>query len=539
MAAMRRLVLSAAGRPEEALAEAIRRLPDDRRADHAPPDFVPRDGWHSWDPTPWAHPWLTTDHLRAARAFDEAFLMKLVDRYGGDPARGARFGFVGNLANNMALRALPLRRRGVPITLYLHPSDRYVMSQPGWELSDAVLATSETDVDRLAGLGVLLPEVADTVTLPSPDQRWPQLQSLAQETPATRWPPPDVPSFVGQLDVLTWPSYFSYLAALEALQSCSALFAAQAPYLAYLSHRPYLAAQTGGDLWLEASRNDALGTLQRRAYARAVAILATNPWAYSNARRFGFRHVLYVPLIIDTDAYAPGPSDARSAWQREVGGDFFVLVTARLDRKWKGSHIGLDGFACFAARHPGARVVVIGWGEHTSELVAELDRRGLNGRYVRIPTSGKRKVVEYLRAADCVLDQFVIGYYGATALEAMATGVPVVMRLARDQYDALCPTGAPPVLDAATANDVDRQLERLVTSASDRAQIGERSRQWVERNHGVEVWRDRYVALLNATAAGAPFNFRHSPLAEPLSQLEHEYHAAGLRVAPAFPNYDI
>ena len=522
-------------RRDSAVNEAIQR----RRDACAPPDLVQRDGWHSWDATPWAHPWLTPDNLAASKRFDAEFFESLIATHGRQPLPSARFGFVGNLANNMALRALPLRRTGVPITIYLHPSDRYVMSQPGWELSDVILTTDETNVDRLAQAGVTLPDVPDVVTLPAPDNHWRQLVRLACDTPETAWPPRGVPEFVPQCDVLMWPSYFSYLPALTMLRSCTALFAAQSPYLAYLSRRPYLAAQTGGDLWLEASRQDELGTLQRQAYAQASAILATNPWAYSNARRFGFRHVVYVPLIIDTDSYAPGVSEARQRWHNEVGGDFFVLITARLDRKWKGSHIGLDGFARFAAANPGARLVVIGWGAHANELTSELDRRGLSGRYVRVPTSGKKRLLDYLRGADVVLDQFIIGYYGATALEAMSAGVPVIMRLARDQYDALCPTGAPPVLDAADEHDVCGHLESLAASTDRRAEVSRRSRAWVRSNHGVGVWRDHYVALLNAVTTGATFDFSRSPLNQPLSAAEREYHAAGLGSAPAFPNYEI
>jgi glycosyltransferase involved in cell wall biosynthesis len=540
MVAVRRRILSATGQPEKALVEAIRMLPVDQRRDYLPEDLIARDDWHSWDPTPWAHPWLTPANLRAAKAFDSAFMTRLIETHGHPPDPGTRFGFVGNLANNMTLRALPLRQQGLPISLYLHPSDRYVMSQPGWEFSDALLASGETNIDRLAAMGFTLPVVEGSVLLPAPEPLPNVVLRQAMETPATAWPPPEIPAFIRQFDLLTWPNYFGFLPALTALQSCSALFAAaHGVYLAYLSRRPYLAAQTGGDLWLEASRNDALGNLQRRSYGRASAILATNPWAYANARRFGFRHVLYVPLLVDTSAYAPGPSAARAEWQSQVGGDFFVLVTARLDRTWKGSHIGLEGFARFATRHPGARLIVIGWGEHDPDLVAELDRQGLQGRYVRVPTSGKRKLQDYLRGADCVIDQFVVGYYGATALEAMATGTPVVMRLERAQYDAICPTGAPPVLDAATAGETDQQLERLFESADERASRSAASRQWVVQNHSVDAWGAHYRALLNAVAVGAAFDFSGSPLANPLTDEERAYHDAGLRSAAPFPQYEI
>jgi glycosyltransferase involved in cell wall biosynthesis len=138
-----------------------------------------------------------------------------------------------------------------------------------------------------------------------------------------------------------------------------------------------------------------------------------------------------------------------------------------------------------------------------------------------------------------LLDQFVVGYYGATALEAMATGLPVVMRLVREQYDALCATGAPPVLHAETADDVAAQLAKLAASPQERDRLAVASRRWIEQNHSVDVWGDRYAALLNAVAAGAPLDFHDSPLRAPLGEDEIAYHAAGLRSAPPFPEYTI
>lgn len=498
------------------------------------------DEWNSWDPTPWAHPWLKADNLVAAKEFDNKLLSSIVETYGGATSRGRRYAFVGNLANNMTLRALPLRRKGFLIDLILHPQDRYVMSQPGWELSDIVLRSGESNIDQLSAQGITLPEVVGSFTRPMlPQKELQNLISMAQEKSSAEWEKSNAPHFVRQCDVLFWPGYFCFLPLLNALQSYDCLFAAQAPYLAYLANKPYLAAQTGGDLWLECSRNDALGNLQRHSYRNAAAILATNPWAYSNARRFGFRHVIYVPLIIDTEAYAPGSNAVREAWHSQVGGEFYALVTARIDRKWKGSHVGIEGFVKFARRYPQARLVLVGWGENCASDIEELKRNGLEGRFIQLPISGKRKLVEYMRAADCLIDQFVIGYYGATALEAMSTGLPVIMRILREQYDALCPTGAPPVLNAATSDEVANQLECLFTSPEKRLEMSAVSREWIEKNHSVEVWGEIYGALLNANANGAHIDFQNSPLAAPLTQAEHDYHTAGLATAPIFPNYII
>jgi glycosyltransferase involved in cell wall biosynthesis len=497
----------------------------------------PVDGWHSWDATPWAHPWLTKDNLEAASAFQKRLLTRIAEQISERDARSLRYGFVGNLANNMTMRALPLRRKGYDIDIILHPQDRYVMSQPGWELSDAVLPKGETNIDRLREMGFELPTVEGTVET-SLEADFRPLLDAAETTRPTEWASSHPEArFLRQLDALLYPSYMGYLQTLEALQAYDALLAAQAPYLAYLAGRPYLAAQTGGDLWLEAARNDSLGKIQRTSYANAAAILATNPWAYANARRFGFKHVLYVPLLVDTETFSPGQSPARAAWQAKVGGDFFVLSTARFDRTWKGSEVGLEGFCRCAGDNPGARLVLIGWGENRAEALDELGKRQLIERALLLPLSGKRKLVEYLRAADCLLDQFKIGYYGATALEAMSSSLPVVMRLLREQYDALCPTGAPPVLDAASADEVAAALKRLAGSKDLYQQKREESRRWIEKNHSAEVWGRYYGALLYAVGCGRKLSFACSPLRQRLGRDELAYHADNLAAAPPFPEY--
>ena len=111
-----------------------------------------------------------------------------------------------------------------------------------------------------------------------------------------------------------------------------------------------------------------------------------------------------------------------------MGGDFFVLSTARADDVYKGSKIGISGFAEFSRTAPGARLVFVSWGRDIGGLKETAQRLGILDRVIFVPVSGKRRLVEYLRSADCLLDQFVVGYYGATALEAAACGTPVIMR---------------------------------------------------------------------------------------------------------------
>ena len=483
----------------------------------------PRHVWHSFDRTPWNHPWLSLAHIRAMRDFSadmRAAAMVSIEKIPGAERSGG-YAFVGNLANAMYMRAQGIRRAGLAIDVIGAPGDSYAMSQPGWEEFDG-----EIDGDRLG-----MPEWQ--ASLPTVEHFYAFSQIMQWADMRLR----EFPSFVRCSDYLRWPVYFGHLPVLKKLQQYDALFAAQAPYLAYLSRRPYLVSQVGGDIWYECARDDELGRLQRLAFGEANAFLVSNPWSFAHARRYGMCHLIYVPFILDQDTYCPGEPIFREEWRAQSGGDFFVLSTARVDEFYKGSSIGLEGFAAFSRQHPEARLVQIGWGADLADVRRKLADLGIADRTILLRAAGKRRLISYLRSADCLLDQFRLGYFGATALEAMACGLPVIMRLERGQYDALCETGAPPALDANTPGEVCDQLNRLVGNSEWHAGARLAHREWFLQNHGSTRWSMDYFALLLLTARNHRFRFHRSPLRQPLSIEEREYHATELANAPPFPNY--
>ena len=85
-----------------------------RHARRAMPErtFGPDDIWHSWDTHPWKHPWLSRDNMARMKQFSSDFLAKeRANNQHADPAR-LKTGFVGNIANCMYTRAVPLRKAG-------------------------------------------------------------------------------------------------------------------------------------------------------------------------------------------------------------------------------------------------------------------------------------------------------------------------------------------------------------------------------------------------------------------------------------------
>ena len=338
--------------------------------------------------------------------------------------------------------------------------------------------------------------------------------------------------------ILMWPEYMPYLPTLDALSKYDALLVSAFPYLGLLSGRPYLFGQTGGEIWFDAARNDTAGIIARRGIGNAYAILVSNPITLAHARRYGMRNLLYVPWILDEEVYQPGNAqETRAEWEREIGGDFFVLTSMRIDQQWKGAHHALDGFSKFAANVPGARLVVLGWGGDLEAAKATLKERNLADRVLAVPIVGKRRLVKYLQAADVVIEQFVLGYYGGSGLEAMACGKPVIMRLERDQYDALIQSGAPPTLDAEDADGVQWELSYLYRDKQFAENVGRQTREWFLGAQSSLRCSNVYHVLLRAMTLGIPLSTVGSPLLAPLSNAEIDYHSTQLDQAPRFPDY--
>jgi glycosyltransferase involved in cell wall biosynthesis len=505
-------------------AEWIRRRRDRQYARQlAAAEAAFKDQWHSFDRHPWRHPWLTPENLSAMREFSRSTRQK-VSRVAARHRRSqVRFAFVCNMANDMYSAAVAMRPTGAPITVFPHPEDDYVMSQPEWEEFDGSLNSHTTSFREAQRAGV----------------EWPTVTGVEREAALNHdWSERDaMPDFVTLADHAWYAPYHAFLPLITRLREFDTLFAVQAPYFAYLSHRPYMVTHMGGEIWYECSRDDRLGHLQRAAFQHAQVVIASNPWSYAFARRYGLRNMIYVPTLLDPGVYSPGPPELRAEWQARSGGRFFILSTARVDDFYKGSDIGLLAVRGFLHRHPEARLVQIAWGSDLEKHQQQINEFGLQGQVLFLPPAGKRRLIRYLRSAHVLLDQFRLGYYGMTALEAMATALPTIMRLNVEQYEAFSDAGAPPVCEAGDVATIDAQLEKLCVEPAEAARVGERQRAWFMRYSGAAEWPDFYRDLLTAIGAGYRISYSRSPLRARLTDAERAYHADELAAAPPFPNY--
>lgn len=484
--------------------------------------LVPRDEWHSYDRSPWKQPWMNAENISAFSAFSEAVFAKFEATAESSSDVTKSFGFVSNIANINYMRANALRRHISGIALHLVKSDNYIMSLPAWEDFDGEITELGDDpVETL--LGQKLPASQSWLDL-TPD--W-QIKLKNGEF-----------SFIDPQHVMGWPSYMPLAAGLESLRHHDALLVSQFLHFGLMSQKPYIIGQMGGEIWFDAARDDELGHISRLALKKAYCVLVSNPITLAHARRYGLKNCLYLPLAIDEKKYYPGPEEeTRARWQGSSGGSFFVLTSMRLDNQWKGSNTAIEGFARFVKYAPDARLVVLGWGADEAAAHQQLAAHGIRDKVLLLPIVGKARLARYLRAADAFIEQFVLGYYGASGLEAIASGLPVIMRLERDQYDAMLPHGAPPVLDADDACTVDARLRALYDDQTQRKKIGQTSRNWFMVTHaGTACWRN-YKRLLDAAAKGTLIDWTQSPLADAQSDAEVLYFKDQLVNAPRFPEY--
>jgi glycosyltransferase involved in cell wall biosynthesis len=485
---------------------------------------VPRDAWHSYDRTPWNHPWLNPDHIRRFSAFSDDAMRRLRERLAERPLHLNSYAFCGNIANISYMRAAGLRRRGIDLTVYLPAHDPNLMSQPAWEDFDGEIGELGPDPQQ-ALLDRPLPPGVCRMTV---NEDWPAQLARGEA------------GFLDPNHVRNWPGHMLHIDGVRDLARHDALLVTQLLYFGPLANRPFIVGQMGGEIWFDAARDDALGRLTRLALQQAYAVLVSNPLTLSHARRYGLTNCLYLPLMLDEERYKPGDaSDIRAQWQAQSGGEFFVLTSMRLDNGWKGAHLALEGFAEFARTHPGARLIALGWGADEAAAREQLARSGIADQVLLMPIVGKARLARYLQAADVLIEQFVLGYYGASALEAMASGLPVIMRLERAQYDALIPAGAPPVLEAESAADVAAHLSSLYREPDRRKALGTGMRDWFMATHSSERnWHDMMV-LLDAAALGLKIDWEASPLNSPLAASEETYHRDQLKNAPPFGTYQI
>ena len=133
----------------------------------------------------------------------------------------------------------------------------------------------------------------------------------------------------------------------------------------------------------------------------------------------------------------------------------------------------------------------------TIEAIERLQSDGVNVRLVKL-ANVPRRYKRFIQAqADVIVDQLVVGRYGALAQEGMMLGKPTICYI-----DSREPEGVPELacwdecpLVSATEDTVYPVLKRLLSSSDERKQIGRASRIYALKWHAAENAAMRYEQI--------------------------------------------
>ena len=422
---------------------------------------------------------------------------------------------LGNVANNGYINAKLLRRAGVEADALV--DEWHILSQPEWE--DAPLEGRFEPFDSLAEpaarAGWHRPEWVLSFREWDPEfrrQSWlgerariaaamPRISRLHRRLSALDSHAGGVPESgrIGLVDVVRAWAWFDRLqrsfGPLQDLFRSYDLVQAYStdPILALVAGAsPYIAFEHGTmrEIPFEHSW---LGRLLTLAYRRAAAVVITNPDVLDQARRLGIENYVFIPHPLDERKYTPGPTPLRAKLEAD-GADFILLCPSRHDWNIKGTERMLQAFALFVAERPNALLLLSDWGLEVDRSRALISRLGIDRNVRWVDPLPKLQLIEAYRAADVVLDQFLIGTFGAVAPEAMSCGTPVVMAFDAEHH-RWCFPALPPVVDARTPEEIRSALQRLAEDPAERARLARAGRAWVEEHHSSRMVVERQLAL--------------------------------------------
>ena len=165
--------------------------------------------------------------------------------------------------------------------------------------------------------------------------------------------------------------------------------------------------------------------LNARTAAEFDTVACTTRWAAAEFERIGARNVVRVPLGVDLDWFSPARRDPQMRLRWAAPGDLLLLHCGRLSAE-KRPRRSLHALAELRAAGVPAVLAVAGGGPLRVALQREAAERGLPVRFLG-HIGDRRELAALLATADVAIAPGPVETFGLSALEALASGTPVVV----------------------------------------------------------------------------------------------------------------
>ncbi|HEV3124425.1 MAG TPA: glycosyltransferase [Candidatus Dormibacteraeota bacterium] len=252
-----------------------------------------------------------------------------------------------------------------------------------------------------------------------------------------------------------------------------------------------------------------------RAADRMVAMSASEEAALVDLYGAAPERVCVVPPGVDLDQFSPRPT---ATLRRELGllGRRVVLYAGRLERL-KGADTLLEAMAAVAHRAEMADVVTLVVGEDSGDgrsqavdsggergrLMAMAESLGVGDRVRFLGAAGPQRLADLYALADVCVVPSHTETFGLVALEAQASGTPVVAAAVGGLVDIVADSVSGYLVEGRDAGEFASRIIALLGDAPLRARMGDAAR---DRASGFTWQRstDRLVALYDCVEDPVP-----------------------------------
>jgi len=407
-----------------------------------------------------------------------------------------------NLANNAYSLTKIFRKYGYEADLLLDISDTYPMSQPIWDDCDFIISTDLLEDGKLThvywrgkcvGLKWERPRwIKETI-------RTAKIKSLFKLLRHTHDHLHLIKTAIEHRSLFPC----SYEQITDAMKEYDVIIAfGLGPIYAFSADVPFIHYPYGGDLTLIPFQTNAIGSLQKGAVRHAKYIIVGDPGYLVYLKKLEIESkAVFLPFMIDPDVYKPIPKNgAADALGPDlidrIQNKFTFFVPSRQDFCWKGSDKILIAFSKLIQQRSDIFMILSGWGKDLEKSKKMVDQLNLVDHTLFLPyIMSKKKLINFYSLVDVVIDQFNLGAYGTSTMEAMACGKPVIMNCDISRYAPYFKE-LPPILTARSVDEIYSQMLKVSENEYDICgQTGKKSREWIMEYHGTKNNFDKLMKL--------------------------------------------
>lgn len=230
-----------------------------------------------------------------------------------------------------------------------------------------------------------------------------------------------------------------------------------------------------------------------RLFARTIV---ASRFLAEELARAGIERVVRIPLGVELSLFHPARRDRADRVRRTLGLDHepLAVYAGRLAAE-KELDVLVDAWSMVEKELP-AHLLIVGDGPMRERL-----RDRARSRRIRfVPFEGERDALaDILAAADICVAPGRVETFGLAALEAMASGTPVLSADEGGVAEQVADSGAGAVFPSGSASGLARAALGLLTA--DRAALARRARDFAEREHAWPVVFERLFAMYDEVIA--------------------------------------